>query len=214
MGKKKEKKEIDKIFKKYYVNYNNEENQFIRKAQIDRQRYLYEQLNKKGLENTNVEKLLDQLTEDIQHQYAIKQDTESKLGYLIALWGLLVAAILQNNMLIKNLNNILSPELEFGYQVANGIAFSGIVITGLLSLILINIALITGSYCKFRFDDKEDHFKCAVDSKNMSMVLLLDINTNVWEVNELANEKKHLIKNILVVTISIFALFIAFSYCM
>lgn len=202
------------IFDKYANKYGiDKEPSKVKSDNIERERYIYELLNQKGIENTAIEKLLDLTIEDIELQYAMKQAMEYKIGFMIALWGVLVAAIMQDEVPIEIYKNIISNLTDVWLKIGNGIILVGLIISGIASLVYIALALLYNPYRKFRFDKRDENFKCAVEDKNMLLVKLLDSNTTVWEKNEDANEKKFNYLKLLVMWIIIFIVFIIFSFC-
>lgn len=206
----KQKEIFDKYANKYGVD---KEPSKEKNDSIERERYIYELLNRKGIENTAIEKLLDLTIEDIELQYAMKQAMEYKIGFMIALWGVLVAAIMQDGVPIEIYKNIISSSTNVWLKIGNGIMLGGLTISGIVSLVYIALALLYNPYRKFRFDKRDENFRCAVEDKNMLLVKLLDSNTTVWEKNEDANEKKFNYLRWLVIWIIIFITFIIFSFC-
>lgn len=206
----KQKEIFDKYANKYGVD---KEPSKEKNDSIERERYIYELLNRKGIENTAIEKLLDLTIEDIELQYAMKQAMEYKIGFMIALWGVLVAAIMQDGVPIEIYKNIISSSTNVWLKIGNGIMLGGLTISGIVSLVYIALALLYNPYRKYRFDKRDENFRCAVEDKNMLLVKLLDSNTTVWEKNEDANEKKFNYLKWLVIWIIIFITFIIFSFC-
>lgn len=203
------------IFDKYANKYNIDKEPTKEKIDnVEREKYLYELLNRKGAENTAVEKLLELTIEDIELQYSMKQAMEYKIGFMIALWGVLVAAIMQDKVPIEIVNNIIGNSLNIWLKIGNGVILSGLIISGILSLTYIALALLYNPYSKFRFDKRDENFRCAVEDKNMLLVKLLDSNTTVWEKNENANEKKYNYLKMLVIWILVFIVFIILSFCL
>lgn len=207
--------ELNIIFDKYANKYNiDKEPVNSKQADIDRQKYIYLQIHKKGLSNTNIEKLLNLVIEDIQHQYSLKQDMENKVGFITALCGILIVTIMQQEVLNKLILNILDNKLTSSLRILNSVIIVCLAFSGMFSLLLIAKALLVGEYSKYLFDDKELNFKCAVDDKYMSLVRLLDSNTTVWIKNEEANEKKYKTLRLLVIWSIIFIVFTVISFCL
>jgi len=155
----------------------------------------------------------DLTIEDIELQYSMKQAMEYKIGFMIALWGVLVAAIMQNSVPVEIFKNIISSSLNMWLKTGNVIILVGLIISGIVSLVYIAMALLYNPYRKFRFDKRDENFRCAVEDKNMLLVKLLDSNTTVWEKNEDANEKKFNYLKMLVIWIIVFIAFIILSFC-
>lgn len=183
--------EEEKIFDKYAHKYGIS-NGFEKEKQenIDRQRYVFSALNAKGIENTAVERLLDLTISDINHQYTMKNAMESKTGFLVALWGVLLGIVLNNKLHVTLISEIGNESSTLLWSGINILVLLGLVITALGALVQIAQTLLAGEYSYYKFDDKEVNFKCAVDDKNMMFTKLLDINTNVWKNNEKTNDEK------------------------
>lgn len=183
-----------------------------KKKNVEREWYVYTKLHEKGIENTNIEKLLDLVIQDIQHQYSVKQDTENKIGFITALWGVTVSAVITSNLPARLIEITCNCGTCLLYNLFSMFALCGLVITGLWSLFLIGKAMIKGGYGKYLFYDKEVNFRCAVDDKYISMTRLLEGNTTVWKRNEDINKEKYEILRKLMLTIILFMTFIVISY--
>ena len=203
------------IFDKYANKYNIDKDPTKEKiANVEREKYVYELLNRKGIENTAVEKLLDLTIKDIELQYSMKQAMEYKIGFMIALWGVLVAAIMQYRAPVMIFKYIISVTTSIWQKIGNGIVLSGLIISGIASLVYIALSLLYNRYRKFRFDKRDENFRCAVEDKNMLLVKLLDSNTTVWVKNEESNEKKFVYMKMLVIWIIVFIVFIILGLCL
>lgn len=183
--------EGERIFDKYAHKYG-VSNDIEKESQenIDRQRYVFSALNAKGIENTAVERLLDLTISDINHQYTMKNAIESKTGYLIALWGVLLGIVLNNKLHVTLISEIGNESATLVWRDINILVLLGLIVTAIGALVQIAKTLLADKYACYKFDDKEVNFKCAVDDKNMMFTKLLDINTNVWKNNEKANKEK------------------------
>lgn len=202
----------EKIFDKYAHKYNIDKNFSIEKSEnVNRQKYVYSILNSKGIEDTAVEQLLDLTISDINHQYTMKSAMESKAGFLVALWGVLLGIVLNNKLYVTLINEILNNSSALVWRGINLLVLLGLIVTAFGALIQIAQTLIAGKYFRYKFDDKEINFKCAVDDKNMMFTKLLDANTNVWKRNEGTNEKKYIYLRNSVIWIFILIFFIVFS---
>lgn len=180
---------------------------------VKREKYVYELLSEKGTDDTAIEKLLDLTIKDIELQYSMKQAIENKAGFMIALWGVLVASMIQTDMLLTLFKNIMDTSLSLSIRIGNSIILGGLTISGIVSLMHIILVLLYNPYSKFLFGRRDENFRCAVEDKNMLLVKLLDSNTTVWEKNEAANEKKYsyLVKH--VIWMLLFVAFIILGFC-
>lgn len=183
--------EKERIFDKYAHKYG-VSNDFEKERQenIDRQRYVFSALNAKGIENTAVERLLELTISDINHQYTVKNAIESKTGYLIALWGVLLGIVLNNKLQVTLISEIGNESATLVWREINILVLLGLIVTAIGALVQIAKTLLADKYACYKFDNKEVNFKCAVDDKNMMFTKLLDVNTNVWKNNEKANKEK------------------------
>lgn len=183
--------EKERIFDKYAHKYGiNSDVEKERQENIDRQRYVFSALNAKGIENTAVERLLDLTISDINHQYTMKNAMESKTGFLVALWGVLLGIALNNKLHITLISEIGNESATLVWRGFNTLVLLGLMGTAIGALVQLAQTLLAGEYSHYKFDDKEVNFKCAVDDKNMMFTKLLDINTNVWKNNEKTNDEK------------------------
>lgn len=196
--------ELNDIFEKYSFNYDNEPNIIIREKQVTRQKFVFDKLNEKGLDNTAIEKLLDMTIEDIECQHTVKSGIENKAGFILALWGILVATLFDSDNDL--LNTIKDTILDFRYAsfsfwITCSLAVA-IVITGIKSLIFIYKTIKPHTYTKFMFEEKEENFKGAAINKNITYIALLDNVTNSWiqnrtVINNMADDYHSAIKWIL-----------------
>lgn len=178
ISKKQQRKEHNRIFNKYHISYNAEKDMGKRKAEIKRERYVYDKLNEKQLESTAIEKLLDMTLEDMECQYAIKAGIENKAVCILALWGILFTVLINNDGLV--LSSIIK---KFYYEFAlviEVIVVLLLALTGSVALFYICRSIKPHEYKKFMFDEKEYNFSGAVDDKNMTYTVLLDVVTNSW----------------------------------
>lgn len=205
-----QKQMFDKYANKYKVDANP-----VKEAldNVDREKYVYLNLCEKGLENTGIEKLLDMTLADIQQQYSIKQDMEYKAGFMTALWGVLIAAVLQGKIYIKPIDNLFHTSLNWGIKGFGIMVFLGLLVSGVTSMFFISKTLLEGNYRRYVFDEKDINFRCAVDDKNMLLTRLLDSNTTIWIKNEDANQKKYKNLRLLIIWIGMFIIFIIICLC-
>lgn len=180
---------LEGIFKKYANDY---DDRVIDEAQknIDIEKYVYYKLHDKGLENTNIERLLDITINESKSQYEIKQSIETRVGLLLALWGVLISALMQHDILLNNLYIVFDPIFHIGRRIIADIILAGQALFGLSSLVFTFTTLKSYGYHKISLLDKETNFKGAVDDKYISMVQLLDSYTNCWIENSGAIAKK------------------------
>lgn len=150
---------------------------------------------------------------DIQQQYSIKQDMEYKAGFMTALWGVLIAAVLQGKIYIKPIDNLFHTSLNWGIKGFGIMVFSGLLVSGVTSMFFISKTLLEGNYRRYVFDEKDINFRCAVDDKNMLLTRLLDSNTTIWIKNEDANQKKYKNLRLLIIWIGMFIIFIIICLC-
>lgn len=205
--------ELEAIFKKYANDYDIDKEQINEKQKnIDIERYAYFQLHKKGLENTNIERLLDITIGESKKQYEIKQSIETRVGLLLALWGVLISALIQKNIPASNVYIISAPMVHMAYKVFVVIVLVGQVLFGLFSLFFTYKTLKSYGYHTLSLKDKEQNFKGAVDDKYISLIQLLDSYTYCYINNSGAIAKKNEYYKNLIVSISLFAIFVILGY--
>lgn len=212
-----DKTRLDDIFSKYANDYDmgdtqkNMDNSQVKKN-IDIEKYVYYQLHDKGLEKTNIERLLDITIAECKTQYEIKQSIETRVGLLLALWGVLISALMQLNIPLCNIHIITDLTFHMGYRAIAAIILAGQVLFGLSSLVLTYITLKSYGYSTMSLRNKEKNFKGAVDDKYISMVQLLDSYTNCWIKNSKEIAEKSRYYKILINSISLFAIFVLLGY--
>lgn len=200
------------IFEKYANKYNTDKGETKKNIDsVDLQKNIFNKMYDRGLSNTAIEKLLDMTIDDIQHQYAMKQDMENKAGFMIAFLGVLLGVILQKELYMIPLKNIIENNNSIIYNVMNGLVFLSLTVSGISSIVFMVATLLIGDYRKYRFEDKKLNFDSAVDDQIMFFTRMLDSNTNVWIKNEAANERKY--KNLKILVSSIVLLLVSAIIC-
>ena len=207
--------ELDDIFYRYYFNYSEEKNIEIREKAVNLQKFVFDNINEQGLENTAVEKLLDMTLEDIECQHTIKSGIENKSGFVLALWGILISTLFDSdNNLLSNIKNILY-DLDFDsnnfWIVCIAVILLGI--TGYKSLFYIYQTIKPHIYTKFRFEDKKVNFESAAENKGITYTVFMDNVTNSWEknrkiINDMADNYHKSIKWIIAFAVSLILSFI------
>ena len=174
--------ERNEIFDKYAFDYDDETDIDKRKSAVSRQRFVYNKLYEKGLDNTAIEKLLDMTLEDIERLHAMKSGIENKCGFILALWGILTATLFDsdNNLLSTVKRTILEWKYTSTYFWITFILAMALIITGIIDLIFIYKALKKRTYTKFVFEDIDENFRGAVTDKNIMYVVFIDNVTNSW----------------------------------
>lgn len=177
------------MFEKYAILYKVEDEK-QRELNINRQKYVYQMLKDKGICNTYLVELLDMIREDVSVQYQFKQGIETKAGFVIALFGVLLGILFQHDTphklfnVIKTSNNTIIEKSFYGIML---------VLLGCVGFALVYYiykAMSIQNYSKCKYDDKELNYKCAVEDKDMALVRFLEIYTNIWIKNESCNELK------------------------
>lgn len=212
--KEQQQQEIEKRFDEYCENYNTGD----KWINVEHQKYVYNRLHEKDLENTNIERLLEITMEDVKEQSNVKQSIENRAGLLMALWGVLFTILLEEDKkVIKVLTDNISyigkepVILNSVWGVVSIIVIIGLIIFGVLSLAFLYRSINTKIYMNFNFEDKERNYKTAVDDKYLSIVSMLDEYTNVWRFNDyILTQKSKTFKNS-VIFIAIFTIFIIFA---
>lgn len=208
----KEKLELEDIFNKYANDYGNNCDKDEAQKNIEIEKYVFRKLHEKGLENTNIERLLDITISESKMLYDIKQSIETRVGLVLALWGVLVSALVQSKIPLSNIHIMFCSKTHMIYRIFAVIILIGLVLFGLSTLGLSYITLKSNGYYRMSLWNKEMNFKRAADDKYISMVQLLDTYTNCWIKNAVAIEKKSKNYERLLVLISLFTVFVVLGY--
>lgn len=129
-------------------------------------------MHEKGLENTNIERLLDITISESKTLYDIKQSIETRVGLVLALWGVLVSALVQSNIPLSNIHIMFDSKTHMAYRIIVVIILIGLVLFGLSTLGLSYITLKSNGHYRMSLWNKEMNFKRAADDKYISMVQL------------------------------------------
>lgn len=191
------KKKQDKIFEKYAIHYQNgvngkdEYTKEQREHLLNRQRYIFDGLCNKSINETNIQVLLDITRKELELTETIKQNIEYKVGFILALLGILISALLQNKVL-NQLWKIIIDEKETLFSWLNCviaiICILGLLITGIFTIYLIYKSLKNYNYKSIILD--EENYMAAVDDKNISLVAILEACTDNTIINRGYNNKK------------------------
>ncbi len=204
--------ELEDIFNTYANDYDTGYDKDKAQKNIEIEKYVYYGLHDKGLDNTNIERLLDITISESKTQYEIKQSIETRAGLLLALWGVMISTLMQLNIPMNNIHIMSDLMIHLGNRIIAGIILAGQALFGLLTLVFICSTLKSHKYSTMSLQDKELNFKGAVDDKYISMVQLLDTYTNCWINNSDAIDMKSKYYSRLLVSISLFAVFVVLGY--
>ena len=175
--------EIKKMANKYLNDYNISNEPINKKTrQIDTQKYMYQQMKKKGIENTDVERLLEFVIEDCQKQYILKTGIETKTGFIVALWSAICIFIMDKNI-IAELWKFISAD-NIGIEIGAVFLIGMLVISLFGSLYLMFKILSKRKYYRLRFEDKDYLMRKAVDDKEISISQEVDAYLNLWKKND------------------------------
>ncbi len=175
-------KKQEKRFEKYALFYDLQGEGETDKVKVDRQYYVYKKLLEKSCKNVAVQQLIDLTVEEIRIQYIRKEHFENKTGFLLALWGILLTAIIQNRKLIIAQNQLLG--MEFSIVSLKMILSVLIIAIGIIAMFFLCKTLFSTDYMHFDFSDREYNFKCAVEDKALFLIVQLQTMTDVWQLNE------------------------------
>lgn len=139
-------------------------------------------MHKKGLESTNVEKLLDVVIQESKIHMEIKQNMETRVGLILAFWGVILSMAFQEDLPKIMIQRMLSSECVC-YALILGIILTGQMITGILFFAFAIKSLGTSKYAIVSLKDSEINLKAAVDDKYVSILRLFDSYMKVWAEN-------------------------------
>lgn len=179
----------------------------VKRKQIETQKYVCDKMKEKGIEGTDVQRLMDLLREDSHTQYDFKTSLENRAGFITALWSALSVVIMD-----KDVIKILYTNYKNENSIISIILLSGIMISMLVSLFFIIRVLQNQSYCTLQFSDKDEILHRVVDDKEASTAQLLDSLLNVWKYNEKTVGMKAKNMNYLIVSMSIFIMSIIVGF--
>lgn len=149
---------------------------------IEIKRYIFQKLHEKGLESTNVEKLLDVVIQESKIHMEIKQNMETRVGLILALWGVILSMAFQEDLPKIMIQKMLSTG-SVCYAHILGIILTGQMITGILFFAFAIKSLGTSKYAIVSLKDSEINLKAAVDDKYVSILRLFDSYMKVWVEN-------------------------------
>lgn len=182
------------------------------KKERDREWKVYKKLHKKGLENTNLVELLNITKDECKAQYDVKQSIETRVGLLVALWGVLITALIQSNIPMKNIEVIMNEKYCMNYRLLVLIILAGQVVFGVLSLVFIHKTIKPYNYQMLSLSDKDIFLNGALDDKYVSLVRFTDSYLNSWKNNSKAIMQKGINYSKLIRFISLFTLFVVAGY--
>lgn len=191
--------EQNRIFEKYCINYgfeNNDKRESVLNK-IKRQKEIFKILEEESNDDARngIKELIEDVKSEIEHQYIRKEHVENRMGFIMALWGIVVASALTTyNDACKG--TIKPDRITVLFLVE--------LILGIVSLIVIAIGLRSIEIRHFDFSDRKTNYYCAATNINMFHVRELEILTNVWERNEKKINNKVIVGDV--------ALFLTFMF--
>lgn len=176
--------------------------------------YVYQRLNEKQIEDTNIEKLLDITIEEVREQANIEQSIDNRVGLLMALWGVLITILLDGDRIKGLCDKIACMDTEPLFTNATTGVFCIITIICLIMFGFLSIAHLyevinIKGHKKFDLKNKTDNYKYAVDDKNDSITRMLESYTDLWIENENTIAEKAKIYRKAVISIAVFTFGIA-----
>ncbi len=192
------------LFDKYSIHYTEEE---VRKTKernqlSDRQRYLFDGLCDKGIEHTNIEKVLDIAIGELHQQETIKQNIEYKVSFVMAFLGILLGVLVQGNIFDQLFGWIQGSDKDSTRQIVAWILLVTLLLCVISVLITIFRALRPRKYQRIIIDDEV--FRATVDSKEMALTALLEATAYALDKNSSYNNEKSYILSYLIVESIIF----------
>ncbi len=191
----------EQLFKKYAFTY---EDDYAKQKNVKDQKYVYRVLKNKSINETAIKSLLEMIQKDIDMQYQMKSHIENKAGFLMALWGILLGVILNIELPMK----LYMENSNIQFIVLNYIMIVVMVCAGMLSLYFITQTITSKQYARYTFEERNINYRCAVDDKELFLVMMLEAYTNCWEKNESTNQKKawYLSKSMIFIAVYIFSI--------
>lgn len=192
------------LFEKYGIHYTERDvkTESERDKLLDRQQYLFDGLCDKGIDHTNIEKVLDIAIEELHQQEIIKQNIEYKVSFLMAFLGILLGVLVQGNIFNQLFLWIKESSLWSIRQIMACSLLGMLLLCAISVLISIFRALQPKQYQRIIIDNEV--FQATVDSKEMALVALLEAATYALDRNSDYNNKKSKILSHLIVESIVF----------
>ena len=179
----------------------------VKRKQIETQKYVCDKMKEKGIEGTDVERLIDLLREDSHTQYDFKTSLENRAGFITALWSAISVVIMDKDVIKTLYTNYIDK-----HNIMPMILLGAIIISMVVSLFFIIKVLKNQNYCTLQFSNKDEILHRVVDDKEASTTQLLDSLLNVWEFNEKVVDMKAKNMNYLIASMSVFIVCIIISF--
>ena len=153
------------------------------KLKVDRERYIYKRLLKKGVKNTSIEKLIEITMKEVHAQTERKNQILFRLNIALVIVGALFTYLLSNDGIHNAIHLAWIDIVSFDLKFRDVIVL--LMIAGCIGLVIILYRFIkTDRYSFFNIMDRETNFKCCVDDEALFWTILLEGITNQWENNE------------------------------
>ena len=164
------------------------------RCKVWRQKELYMTMIGKS-DHSGVERLLNMLQTEIQTQYLRKEHFESRAGFLLTLWGIIVGLWL---------NYMETYQLH----IKDSIDMWIICVLGGVSLFAICRTIEAKTFYHYFFESVDNNEHCAVENPILFKIRVLEGLTNVREMNEKLIKKKSYYFNLALWTMTCFAVFV------
>lgn len=153
------------------------------KLKVDREKYIYKRLLKKGVDNTAVKKLIEITVREIHAQTERKNQILFRLNIALVVVGALFTYLLSNDTFHNAIRIARINIVSLSFTVKDIIV--SLMIIGCVGLVIIIYRLIkTNRYSFFDIMDRETNYRCSVDDEALFWTILLEGTTNQWENNE------------------------------
>lgn len=157
-------------------------------SRLKRQKELLEGLITKRIDVNHIEKLFEIALHEIDKQTTIKQSIETKVGIVLAFFGVIISVLFQFDQFPKFVKGIFEGNAVSAYMIIFGIVVACWIASGLLVLVFAVATLFCQKYSVFLLNDEA--LKAASADKNISLVTLIETAWHVVNRNTVINNIK------------------------
>lgn len=168
---------------------------------LKRQCYIYRQLKKSSVGETDYEMLLHYMYEEMKQQYIRKSQIESRAGFLMALWGILFS-------IVCGMKRDVIQNLYVNYTVM----FVLLVASGIISIVLLALCIWSGKVIFYKFSSRKNNLITALEHPEIWRTRLMEGSSNSYISNENKLTTKGNLFNAAIVCLGAFILMIGMCY--
>lgn len=168
---------------------------------LARQYYIFKQIKDNQVNTSELERLLEYMRDEMDHQYLRKSHIETRIGFLMALWGLVFTALIQ-----LFINDSLNGWFK-SINIHSITVFIAIILGG-ISLLLLCLCIWGKNIHFFDFEDIEENLVVSIEFPELMQVKFIEGYSNSYLSNEKLINKKAKIFNHAVIALALFVVFV------